>query len=179
MGHAMSFLAALQTEIDDLEASLRASPDPRLVKLQELRRVQALYSGAASAPASAAKSDPTEPRQGRSGRQPSPERVAAIAAAREFLVGKTDPVKTVDLLNHIFELGIMVNGNAPVSNLSAMLYHSPEFQSFGRRGWTLKSSAAQPSEEKAADAEPVGDASTASDQHDDSRPVEPVPGGGA
>ncbi|MGE0281437.1 MAG: hypothetical protein AB7P20_12610, partial [Rhizobiaceae bacterium] len=153
----MSFLAALQTEIDDLEASLRASPDPRLVKLQELRRIEALYQTGASPSAPSPKPSAPDARGGRSGRQPSPERMMALAKAKEFLEGATSPVRTVDILNHLFEDGIMVGGNSPVSNLSAMLYHSPDFQSHGRKGWTLKLPAAEPPEEKAVDAEPTGD----------------------
>ncbi|MGE0281643.1 MAG: hypothetical protein AB7P20_13665, partial [Rhizobiaceae bacterium] len=83
-----------------------------------------------------------------------------------------------DILNHLFEDGILVGGNSPVSYLSAMLYHSPDFQSHGRKGWTLKLPAAEPPEEKAVDAEPTGDASTALDQPE-AQGREAGPGGGA
>ncbi len=144
----MDFRSALQTEIDDLEASLRASPDPRLVKLQELRRVRALYDGGASAPVLAAKSDTQDAKQGRSGRQPSPERLKAIEHARKYLSGCVGPVKTITILNRLQEEGVIVGGSSPVSNLSAMLHHSPAFQSHGRRGWTLRAPA---EDEKPAD----------------------------
>lgn len=194
----MSFLAALQTEIEELEASLRANPDPRLVKIQELRRVQSLYTTGASPSASAAKPNSTEPRGNRSGRQPSPERVMALAKASEFLKGKTEPVKTVDILNHLFDQGVMVNGASPVSNLSAMLYHSPDFQSHGRQGWTLKAldiaaimgpspsedtvrnlPGYRPTPENPVDAKPSEETSTGFDQPTNEHSREAMQGGGA
>ena len=46
----VSFVQSLRSEIDDLEESIRTSPDPRALKLQELKKVLALYVGKANSP---------------------------------------------------------------------------------------------------------------------------------
>ncbi|MER9299316.1 winged helix-turn-helix domain-containing protein [Mesorhizobium sp. M0621] len=151
----MDFKKALQDEIYGLEASLKASPDPRLVKLHELRRVLAIYNG--EAPATAPEQTPRfagvadairKPR----GRQADPMRQAALDASREILSLVQSPLRTSAIYEKLTERGIRLAGHFPVNNLSAMLYHQPEFVSHGRAGWTLKSSGGEPSEnEKPAD----------------------------
>jgi hypothetical protein len=135
-----SFLTALDAEIAELEATLNA--DPKAVKLRELRRVRDLYetnsTSTHKAPDLAMEALFSVPLVKRSvGRKPSPERQRALAAAREFLAGKIAPTKTAEIYEHLVKSGITVGGTDPTNNLSAMLYHAPEFRSHKRSGWTL------------------------------------------
>lgn len=169
----MDFKKALQDEIYGLEASLKASPDPRLVKLHELRRILAIYNG--EAPATAPEQTPRfagvadairrKPR----GRQADPMRQAAVDASREILSLAQSPMRTSAIYEKLTERGIMLAGHFPVNNLSAMLYHQPEFVSHGRTGWTLKSSDESSENEKSADdgsgQEPSADLSDPSNEH--------------
>lgn len=87
---------------------------------------------------------------------------------------------------------------SPVSNLSAMLYHSPDFQSHGRKGWTLKTldiaaimgpapsedtvkhlPGYRPAPENPVDAKPSEETSTGSDQPTNEHSREAMQGGGA
>lgn len=172
----MSFLAALQQEIDTIEASIEANPDPRLVKLHELRRVKALYETGANPPASSPQSASQEPRTPRSGRQASPERAQAIAIAKRVLEGRTEPMRTADILTAVTREGVELGGTSPVSNFSALLYHQPEFESHGRRGWTLKGQALE-TKESTADLHSLPDQPAVVDPEAQGR--EAVPGGGA
>lgn len=161
----MSFETALDAEIGALEKQLAA--DPKYIKLKELKRVRQLYGAGGNgadagdtalnrALGTAAVPDPRPSMAGlfsdgkggwtsapptsvenRSGRKPSPERIKALLVAKEFLKGKTNPTKTVDILAYIRDAGVQIGGNDPQNNLSAMLYHSDDFRSHGRAGWTL------------------------------------------
>ncbi|WP_256752061.1 winged helix-turn-helix domain-containing protein [Mesorhizobium sp. Mes31] len=151
----MDFKKALQDEIFGLEASLKAQPDPRLVKLHELRRVLAIYNGEAPALASSPASRVSIEEEGkpaRRGRTPDPMRQAAIDEAREILSSALGPMRTGEIYKRLERRGITLGGTLPANNLSALLYHHPDFVSHGRTGWTLKSSDGEPSEnEKPAD----------------------------
>jgi len=147
------FIKALQEEIAGLEASLKAQPDPRLVKIHELQRVLSLYNGEANATASspASRAPIGEPGKARRGRQPDPMRQAAIEAAREILAPALGPMKTAELYKRLAARGITLAGNLPANNLSALLFHHPDFYSQGRSGWMLKSSDSMSENEKPAD----------------------------
>jgi hypothetical protein len=142
----MSVLAALNAEIEELEAAMNA--DPRIVRLHELKRLRDAYAAmpsisgppapivAESKLVSAGK--PVEEARRARGRKRSPEREQALQETKSFLNGKTAPTKTSDVLNHLEKRKIVIGGNDPQSNLSALLYHSKEFKSHGKMGWTLK-----------------------------------------
>lgn len=71
------------------------------------------------------------------GRKQSPERQRALAAAREYLLEKTTPIKTSDIYKHLQSRNITIGGADPVNNLSAALAHASGFRSHGKAGWTL------------------------------------------
>jgi hypothetical protein len=141
MSPDMSVIAAFDAEIAELETSL--ANDPRSMRIGELRRMKEEYRKI-SAPTELGTTvarllkAATAP-----GRKPSPERVRALEETKVLLNGRATPTKTADILGHLQEHGISIGGNDPQNNLSAMLYHSKEFQSHGRSGWTLKNGSAQ------------------------------------
>ncbi len=178
----MDFVVAIRTEISSLEQSLRESPDPRLVKLHELERLLAIYNGDAVPTALAAES----PRSlagvaeiaGARKRVVAPGRQAALEAARDILSKETEPMRTSAIYEQLVMRNITLAGKEPVNNLSALLYHNDEFVSHGRAGWTIKNAADHiPPKEKPVDDKTLHGPSTGFDSND-SRPVEPVPGGG-
>jgi hypothetical protein len=136
----MDFVTSLKLEIDGLENSLKAAPDPRLVKLQELRRVLALYTGAANPDVPSQATDPhREIRTGQKpGRKISPERSEAIKATTKILTQMPGPIRTSELFDMITKMGIKIGGKDPLNNFSALLYGRDEFESHGRDGWALK-----------------------------------------
>jgi hypothetical protein len=140
------FVQSLRSEIDALEQSIRTSPDPRALKLRELKKVLALYLGRAnSRTVDAEPVHPSDlPGAGRvsagqtPGRKISPQRQAAIEATIIILKQAMRPLKTSALYEMIRGLGASIGGADPVNNYSALLYARDEFQSHGREGWTLK-----------------------------------------
>jgi hypothetical protein len=154
---AMSFIASLKLEIDGLENSLKAAPDPRLVKLQELRRVWALYTGTANSDVPPQATDPHReiraPGQ-KPGRKISPERSEAIKATTKILSQMQGPIRTAELFDMITRMGIKIGGKDPQNNFSALLYGRDEFESHGRAGWALKPNEAADSSTQARPAAP-------------------------
>jgi hypothetical protein len=145
----MDFVASLKLEIDGLENSLKAAPDPRLVKLQELRRVLALYTGPANSDVPSQATDPhREIRAQKSGRKISPERSEAIKATTKILTQMPGPIRTAELFDMITKMGIKIGGENPLNNFSALLYGRDEFKSHGREGWALKPNEAADSPSK-------------------------------
>ena len=142
----MDFVASLKLEIDVLENSLKAAPDPRLVKLQELRRVLALYTGTANSDIPSQATDPhREIRTGQKpGRKISPERSEAIKATAKILTQMPGPIRTAELFDMITKMGIKIGGENPLNNFSALLYGRDEFKSHGREGWALKKNEGPP-----------------------------------
>ena len=147
----VNFVQSLRSEIDALEESIRTSPDPRALKLQELKKVLALYVGEASVAHTAVVDggviDPSNmSRAGRvlavlgqkPGRKISPARQAAIEATIGILRQAAGPLKTAALFEMISDMGVTIGGTDPVNNYSALLYGRDEFLSHGRDGWTLK-----------------------------------------
>ncbi|MGW9330481.1 hypothetical protein [Bosea sp. NPDC055594] len=136
----MDFVAAMRAEIAGLEASLRASPDPRAIKLHELQKMLALYEGRQAPEATAIQIAAIEPDRSPkpSNRRTSPERQQALAAAREILREQSLPMKTAEIFKLVEARGIKLGGNDPQNNLSALLHNSDEFLSHGRLGWTVK-----------------------------------------
>lgn len=146
------FYRALEAEIAGLEASLNA--DPRFKKLNQLRRVRELYEhDPAPGVRPDAKTAPEDfrpfhqdlklqmpdrlPPQNKGGRRVSPERLKAMAYARELLGSRTIPTRTADILDYLEDHGVKIGGVDPLSNLSAMLSNTSGFKSHGRSGWTL------------------------------------------
>lgn len=153
---SLDFMAALEAEIADLEAELRA--DVRFVRLDQLRRIYALYTDPDGA---LAEMQPLGPRvinpgsvQGtsfaaphvaaaiargvsRAGRKKSADKAQALEAVELHLNNRSGPVPTRELLEHLQDLGIEVGGSSPLNNLSAMLSNSDKFLSHGRLGWAL------------------------------------------
>jgi hypothetical protein len=187
------FVQSLRSEIDALERSIRTFPDPRALKLQELKKVLALYAGKANSPAVVVDAEPVHPSNGRRrvsaapGQKPgpkiSPQRQAAIEATTAILKQATGPLKTSALYEMISDMGLSIGGADPVNNYSALLYARGEFQSHGREGWTLKEEASDAEHAmRAQDVSRVGDASHndfgggsagASEPHDHPSSVEP------
>ena len=149
----MSFIAALDTELETLHSLLAGNPT--FVKWRELQRIRGLYSQASadvvlSAPSGTtvvqAKHTPIQQASSRGeadvgtrGRRPDPSRSRAVQEAETIIrASNGDPVPTSDILEQLQEQGIAVPGERPLNNLSAMLSNSGLFAANGRRGWTLK-----------------------------------------
>lgn len=143
----MDFIASLKREIDGLENSLKVAPDPRLVKLQELRRVLALYTGTANPDVPPQATDSHREIRApakKPGRKISPERSEAIKAATKILSQMQGPVKSAELFDMITRMGIKIGGKDPLNNFSALLYGRDEFKSHGREGWALETNKGPP-----------------------------------
>ena len=148
-----SVIAAFDAEIAELEAALAA--DQRVVRLRELKRMRDDYmkiSGNGPYTAPTMPWSAAVPASGGGGggfgkaapgRKPSPERVRALQETKALLTGRQGPTRTADILAHLNERAIYIGGDKPQNNRSAMLYHSPDFQSHGRSGWTLKNRSAE------------------------------------
>lgn len=124
------FLSALRNEIRWIEAELRS--DPRFRKWESLRSVLSLYESSGRA-----ESDFEENGSRSVQRSPSEARAKALELARLFLRNRSGPTPTREIYDHIITNGGELGGKDPISNLSAMLSNSEEFQSNGRAGWTL------------------------------------------
>src|ERR1700730_4962541 len=93
---AVDFVASLKLEIDGLENSLKATPDPRLVKLQELRRVLALYTGNTNPDVPSSPTDSyrkIRTHGERPGRKSSLERSEVIKATTKILGQMPGPIR--------------------------------------------------------------------------------------
>jgi hypothetical protein len=158
-------LRGLDADIAELEADIVRNPDPRPIRIKRLKEMRQNYVeiqglepqnaavGGATAgmpssfvdvfqpflesavPSFLQSAVPAGPRA--AGRRPSPERVRALAAARELLAGKIEPTRTADILDHLISRGIPVAGADPLNSLSAMLSNADDFTPHGRYGWTL------------------------------------------
>lgn len=128
------FVKALDAEIARLESELGS--DSRFVRFRELQRVRGLYSDAKEEekPSISVRRNVLA-RQ--SGRRQSPERAKALENVRLFLLERSGPTTTREILDHLSSLGIPISGEKPLNNLSAMLSNSGQFHSEGRAGWTL------------------------------------------
>jgi hypothetical protein len=160
----MSFVSALDAEIAELEKDIKANPDPRVRKLEDLKRIRSAYYATNTSRVAVAdryftmEGPPLDRRADKvttdhfdttysqgsfvirprpPGRKRSPEREEALRQAELFLEGKTEPVKTAEIYEMLQFKGIEVSGEDPKSNLSAMLSNADQFQSHGRAGWTL------------------------------------------
>lgn len=117
----------LREEMDELERQLEA--DPRFQKLQKLQNLLALYEDDADyKPA---------PMRARASRGSANDRDRALRMTEELLQDRRHPTRTADILTHLQQNGVTIDGQSPVSNLSAMLSRAPQFESHGRSGWTL------------------------------------------
>lgn len=144
----MSFIVALDAELEALHNVL--STDPTFVKWRELQRVRGLYgqasvdlavSGTNGTTVFQAKQVPAraDADNGVRGRRADPGRTRAVQEAEAIIRDANgDPVPTSDILDKLQDHGIVVPGERPLNNLSAMLSNSGLFTANGRRGWTLK-----------------------------------------
>lgn len=130
----MSFAAKLKEEIASTEAELAS--DPRWKRLQALRDVLRLYelnSGVDhEGPPLANIKMETRKRE-----YTSRERRKAIEVAKDLLAHSDMPVSTAVIYAAIRKAGVQIGGKKPKNNLSSLLYHTPDFRSHGRLGWTL------------------------------------------
>lgn len=135
----------LEAELRALERSL--GDDPRFQKINALKSLLNLYEPqppterkvtAVTARAFSNSGSAAHIANNSSGtsRRTNPDRERALAAAAEYIKGRPYPTKTSEILEHLEKLGIPVAGSVPLSNLSAMLHHSPLFHTHGRKGWT-------------------------------------------
>ena len=129
MDVAEQFVAALKAEIADLERQLHA--DPRYVKVNELKRVMALYVSPHDAPRKRTAAP--------SGSRPLASGAAAaiLGVAKEILAGRTEPTPTQEIMETLGERGVHVGGSVPKNSVSSNLSKSEDFISHGRSGWTL------------------------------------------
>lgn len=156
------FMSALKAEIASLESELEQ--DFRYLLLRELRRVLHLYGNATSSEhATLSKKERAVPegKQSRkSVRRPTLERERALSAAKDYVANLDRVVPTREVLEHLMENGIEVGGSIPLNNLSALMSTSGQFQSHGRRGWTI------PEREAASGAPPApSDFDVSRDEH--------------
>lgn len=121
---------ALRSELGALEQQLQ--DDPRFQKIQHLQQLLSLYDGGPAGTSSA----PSAARA-RARRQGSQAREEALTLAANFIEGRSEPTRTSDIFEYVVGQGVVIDGQSPVSNLSAMLSRSELFISHGRAGWTL------------------------------------------
>ena len=167
------FVKALDAEIAGLEAELKA--DTRIRKLEDVKRLRALYTGASSVnprprsrPQLPARSTPR-----------SPANQAILDCAAEMLIGRTYPTSTSDVYHHV-SAKMTVPGAVPKNNLAAMLSNSPRFQSNGRKGWTLAGDANGASDVVLNNVSEAPNSIAASlTAEPNVKPVDPALGGGA
>lgn len=117
----------LREEMDELERQLEA--DPRFKKLQNLQNLLALYEEDENRGTPTTRSRPV--------RSSSTDRDRALQMTEELLDGRITPTRTSDILDYLIENGVVIEGQSPVSNLSAMLSRAPQFEPHGRAGWTI------------------------------------------
>jgi hypothetical protein len=151
----MDALAGITAQLEAMEAELLMQPDlpPKVrayLHLQAARRALAEVGGnvgkrppsgelgapydQGSWPSAAAASRGT----GKVKRRMDPKRVMVLEQAANLIRGKLTPTKTAEIYDRLAEnVRSLIGGDEPKSNLSAMLFHSPAFDSHGRAGWTL------------------------------------------
>jgi hypothetical protein len=134
-------MSVIRAERESLERELQA--DPRYLKIQHLRELEALYAkdsdgGSPPAPQPTSVDGVVLSRgSGKIKRRIDPDRVRVLEQAANIVRGTKWPVKTTEIYVRLGDLKSVIRGNNPLSNLSAMLHHSPTFKSHGRSGWTL------------------------------------------
>lgn len=167
------FIKALDEEVCALEAAL--ARDSRYIKLQEVKRLRALYGPQPSAADFSLSADALP-----SDRKPriatrlilSGVSLDAINATRDFLAAQSKPVLTRDLLAYLDGMGIKFGGSSAQATLASILSRTPEFESKGGRvGWVLKYVGPTGGETVSPELPPVA-------MFPPSSPVEPEAGGG-
>jgi hypothetical protein len=141
-------LSAAQSEISRLERDLAS--DPRYRKLNLLRDLVRIYQNErVNGSEIASILTPQDVRK--RGRQLRPERERLYGEIDRFLAGQSAPVLTADIFSHLESIGVKIPGENPRNNLSAILSNTKDrYQSHGRQGWTLQSSATIPNDEPLA-----------------------------
>jgi hypothetical protein len=148
-----SFIDALDAEIAAKQAEVDAFPPYR--QLQKLKATRAEYAGRA------ARADHSWSNAQTRARAPA-TRSRMLARAAEIVGPRIEPLRTADIFDALVAEGFSIGGKDPRSNLSAMLSNSDDFESHGRKGWTLAWSAPRkPRGEIAADANPTQEPSAA------------------
>ena len=134
---AHDFLAALKSEIGDVQSQLESNP--LFLKLRELQRVLLVYEPSAAPSTTLHTSHTPQPLAAKTTRVRSltPEREKAVELAREYIADKAGPIKTKEINDFLISKSAELPGDNPQNNLSTLLYRTPEFVSHGRRGWTL------------------------------------------
>lgn len=122
------FVDALDTEISELEQELMGNPV--YVKLQEARRLRAIYT---KEPASPALPQPRVRRRTRT----TGASVTILEAVREFLSTKTAPTPTREIMDMLEQRGIELSGAVPQNTVSSILSKTDDVIANGRSGWTL------------------------------------------
>ena len=170
---ANEFVKALDAEIAGLEAELKA--DPRIRKLEDAKRLRALYMGAPLISPPARTRSPLPVRSG----SRTPANQAILDCAAEMLMGRMYPTSTSDVYDHV-RAKMTVPGAVPKNNLAAMLSNSPRFQSNGRKGWTLAGDANEASDTLFnATSEASNSIAASLTAEPNVKPVDPALGGGA
>jgi len=143
------FLPALNAEIAALERDISNNPDPRVLKLAELRRVKSLYEHGPAKTLPQPKPIPDDwVRFARQSTQEPSTHQRILAETSGFLrIFDNRPVPLGKLYDHLLHRGITIGGKTPKNTLSAILSNSDLFEAHGRSGWTL----ARPKEKDATD----------------------------
>jgi hypothetical protein len=138
-----SFMQAVDDEIAALERELEKQPV--FVKLRELKRVRSLYVSGADlqhkAPSNIARNEALLFKVHRKKNAPpmSGKTLDAINAAIGVLDAHGRPLRTVQLLGHLTDMGITFTGSSPQNTLSTLLSRATEIESRGGHlGWALK-----------------------------------------
>ena len=169
----IGFVRALEEEVAELEAALRA--DPRIQKLEDAKRLLARYFN------TPAINQPTRSRQSAVPRPAarSAANQAILDAASEFIIGRSHPTPTIDIFDYVSSR-MEIPGANPKNNLSAMLSNSPRFQANGRAGWTLSVDEQEASDTLfATTSEAPNSISASLTEEPNVKPVDPALGGGA
>jgi len=132
------FIPALNAEIAALERDISNNPDPRVLKLAELRRVRSLY---VHGPVKTLSQSEVKPGglislAMRTSEPSTHQRILAETASLLGLWGEI-PTPLGEIYDHLVKRGINIGGKTPKNTLSAVLSNSDLFEAHGRSGWTL------------------------------------------
>lgn len=181
----MSFLAAIDREISDLERKLTALKTARAAYAGEAAPVRSTVASEQAAPP--APQVVTKAVTDVSLRQPRRTEYGTkvLDYAKAYIELHGGPVPTAELYRALDAAGIEVRGQKPQNALSALLSNSGMFKANGRDGWTLLENGPTTNTEAASAFSLSKDAPAASfeprltsEGTHPSSPVEPWAGGG-
>ena len=176
-----ALLNSVDAEIAAIE--LEMANDPRIMKLETLRRLRSLYSNEPAAPIATRFVRDFRPIVDglQRGRTMKPERAEALRLSKVYIAEHPGrPIKTAEIYTALELQGCRLPGTNPANNLSSLLIRSSGIKSHGRAGWTLETETPEAPDADQQDRSSEASNSSVLDQADNPnvRPVDPVPGGG-